>query len=203
MGQDRGNPPAAPCRLDPRFLQPGDCEDWHLHADTIAAIAICETECPISHVVSCARAALGAGQLATEPEITLPADGVVAAGMVGRGDNSTVLALQAVVDKYGRGAERIRVCAGCERRLVPAGQTLGVNEAHLAARGLCRGCYSATERSGQLARVYQLRPAACVGCARPMVGNRDTAPTGHVRHHSQGRCTACRAKHRRAMRKTA
>ncbi|WP_280424033.1 hypothetical protein [Nocardia carnea] len=153
--------------------------------------------------MSCARAALGAGQLATEPEITLPADGVVAAGIVCRGDNSTVLALQAVVDKYGRGAERIRVCAGCERRLVPARQTLGVNEAHLAARGLCRGCYSATERSGQLARVYQLRPAACVGCARPMVGNRDTAPTGHVRHHSQGRCTACRAKHRRAMRKTA
>ncbi|WP_157181960.1 hypothetical protein [Nocardia testacea] len=192
----------ASCRLDSRFVQPGEDPTWHLHPDTIAAIAHCETACPISQVVDCARRALGAGQLATEPEITLPADGVIAAGIICRGDNSTVLALQAVIDRYGRGAQRIRLCAGCERRLIPAGETLGVNEAHLAARGLCKGCYSATDRSGQMAKVYQLRPEHCVDCSRPMVGPRDPVPEGHVRHASRGRCSGCQTKHRRA-RKTA
>ncbi|MFI5783131.1 hypothetical protein, partial [Nocardia sp. NPDC051570] len=73
-----------PCHLDPRFLQPGTAQDWHLYPETIAAVAICETDCPISKLVACARAALGAGQLVTEPDITLPADGVIAAGIVCR-----------------------------------------------------------------------------------------------------------------------
>ncbi len=193
----------APCHRDFRFVQPGDDPDWHLYAQTIAAVATCETECPISQLVACARQALGAGQLATEPEITLPADGVIAAGLVCRGDNATVLALQEVITRYGRGDDRIPVCAGCQRRLVPAGKPLGVNEAHLAARGLCKGCYSATGRSGQLAKVHQMRPTHCIDCLRPLVGRRDEVPEGQVRHHSRGRCLSCQTKFRRSTKKAA
>ncbi|WP_280273396.1 hypothetical protein [Nocardia wallacei] len=193
----------APCHRDARFVQPGDDPDWHFYPETIAAITICETECPISRFVACARRALGSGQLATEPEITLPADGVIAAGLVCRGDNETTLALQEMINRYGRGDDRIPVCAGCQRRLVPAGQPLGVNEAHLAARGLCKGCYSATDRSGQLAKVYKIRPTHCVDCQRPLVGRNAEVPEGHVRHHSRGRCLSCQTKFRRFTKKAA
>jgi len=193
----------ASCHLDPRFLQPGDNPDWHLYPETIEAVAVCETSCPIRRFVDCARAALGAGQLATEPDITLPADGVIAAGIVCRGDNNTALALREVINRYGRPEDRIPVCPGCERRLIPAGQPLGVNEARLAARGLCKGCYAATGRSGQLAKVYQLRPSHCTDCARPLVGRSDPVPEGHARYHSDGRCLGCQSKHRRTTGKAA
>ncbi|MFI5784065.1 hypothetical protein, partial [Nocardia sp. NPDC051570] len=151
----------------------------------------------------CARAALGAGQLVTEPDITLPADGVIAAGIVCRGDNTTTIALREVINRYGRPEDRIPVCPGCERRLIPAGQPLGVNEGRLSARGMCKACYTATERSGQLAKVYQLRPSDCIDCELPMVGRDDDAPEGHVRHHSKGRCLGCQTNHRRVHRATA
>ncbi|MGV9668667.1 hypothetical protein [Nocardia niigatensis] len=186
-----------PCRLDPRFIQLGEDDDWHLHPATIEAVAICETECPISRVVGCARAALGAGQLATEPDITLPADGVIAAGIVCRGDNTTSLALREVISRYGTGAALVPTCPGCERRLIPAGQPLGVNEARPGARGMCTGCMSAASRSGQLARVYQLRPTHCIDCARPLVPRTGPLPEGHARHHSLGRCTTCQTRYRR------
>ncbi|WP_147404232.1 hypothetical protein [Nocardia panacis] len=193
----------APCHLDPRFLQPGDEPDWHLFPETIQAVAVCETICPISHLVRCARAALRSGQLATEPEVTLPADGVIAAGIICRGDNDTALTLREVINRYGRPEDCIPVCPGCERRLVLAGEPLGLNEARLAARGLCKGCYSATARSGQLTKVYQLRPDHCADCKRPLVGREDPVPEGHARFHSDGRCLGCQSTYRRASRKAA
>ncbi|MFE3261908.1 hypothetical protein ACFXPS_42500 [Nocardia sp. NPDC059091] len=76
----------------------------------------------------------------------------------------------------------------CERRLVLAGEPLGINEARLADHGLCKNCCSATGHSGQLAKVYQLRPLPLRRLRTALVGRSDPLPEGHARYHSDGRC---------------
>lgn len=195
---------AMPCQGDLRFLQPGEDVAWGSRPETRAAVTICHTECPTSRLVDCARRALESGSVSDESErVTRPADGVVAAGIVCSGDDATATALRGLIARYGRETGAPPTCLGCRRRFVPAREPLSEDTAHRAARGLCSGCYSATGRAGRLARVHQIRPTACVDCAKPLVGRHDPVPDGHARHHSHGRCTTCQTRHRRNARKAA
>lgn len=180
------------------FLQPGEDPNWHLLPATELAVVLCRTECPRGAFTACARAALDQlGRVPDEPHVPTVADGVVAAGIVCRGDEATADALRAVLGEQDSSAAPA-ACIGCARPLGDHGETV-----RSAARGLCKGCYSATARAGQLAPVYQLRPECCDGCARPLVGRRDDLPEGHARYHSGGRCEACHKRHTRAARKAA
>lgn len=197
-----------PCHQDNRFLQSGEQRNWHLLPDTVAAVTICETECPISRVVECAREALGSGRLLQRGQrrnLPRPASGVVAAGIICRGTDETRDALDAVIARYSRSSDPVKTCTGCERALVSAGTPITDpdTEAHHGGRGLCKGCYAASSRGGHIRSVRQPRPSHCVGCSRPMVGRNDDAPDGHVRHHSRGQCVSCQVRARRSSQKAA
>ncbi|MFC9874861.1 hypothetical protein [Nocardia salmonicida] len=192
-----------PCHLDTRFVQPGENHAWHETADAAAAIEICETSCPISEVIGCARRALSAGNLTgVGVRATRPASGVIAAGIVCRGSAATTAALEKVIATYDRTTGP--ACRGCQRQLVDAGIPLVEGQAHKAARGLCKGCYSATGRAGALAPVYRLRTPGmpCAGCERPTVGRHaTTVPAGHARYAANGLCLRCDSQARRNARR--
>lgn len=192
-----------PCHLDTRFVQPGENHNWHKTADALAAIEICETACPISAFVDCARHALTSGSLTgTGSRAPRPATGIIAAGIVCRGSTATAAQLEQRIAQYQPlGASTVPTCRGCSRRLIRTGAP-GEGEARVAARGLCKGCYSATSRVGSLAKVYTIHQPGtpCTRCQRPTVARGATeVPEGHTRYHSLGLCRGC---HSQACRST-
>lgn len=185
-----------PCHGRPGFLQPGEFKDWHQHWPTRAAVTICETRCPTAQLVNCARGALIAGVVDDQPSVVRPADGVVAAGIVCRGDAATTDALNEVIARH-TGQRRPARCTGCRRVLVPKRHPLEGDSAHHAAQGLCTGCYTATYRARHSATVHELNPPKqCEDCQRPMVPRSSRPPAGHVRYAAKGVCTTCSSKRR-------
>lgn len=169
------------------FLQPGEQTDWDQLATTEAARNLCAS-CPLG-TTACAREALTGDT----------PDGVILAGIVCRGTGDTLYRLRAAA---GYGLTLVTTpntgdtdeCARCHKPFAdgidrPAGTV------HLAARGLCRGCYAADRRAGTLEAIRKPRPDHCIDCREPMVAQHREVSPGHVVHAAHGRCTACHRRH--------
>lgn len=195
-----------PCTTRPDlFLQPGEDHNWHTTAAATTARNLCTTVCQFR--TDCAREALTLGTLegTNTPRV---ADGVIAAGIVCRGDADTLYRLQRVAGLLplhrttntpaptpAQPAATGTACTGCNTPAVPKDQPRIDGTVHLAARGLCWACYTAAKRAGTLTATKAPRPEHCTDCARPMTASRKRPPEGWVMHESRGRCTACTRRH--------
>ncbi|MCZ4557963.1 hypothetical protein O4215_20590 [Rhodococcus maanshanensis] len=187
----------APCPGQPGFLQPGEQENWHLNPETVAAQQVCATACPVR--LECVRRARTSG---THGHV---ADGVVAGGIICRGDTKTMWALRDLEQQLAPVAAQPAACLGCERTFVESGYPTHSGTAHHAGRGLCHGCYSAARRTESFTNVRAIRPTHCIGpdCGKPMVSNREKPGPGQVRHHAKSLCTRCSEKSRTRTKKAA
>ena len=162
------------------------------HPDTLAAQALC-LECPLSRYRQCAADALNSGRIEDDGDrVRRAPSGIVAAGVICTGDNATKAALRYAARGQDR-TDRLR-CARCDRGMVQGGREIRPGDVRAAARGMCRGCYTAATRAGIITRPgHPTRPAVCVACSRPMVAGSRSAvrADGAVIHRAHGYCRGC------------
>jgi hypothetical protein len=194
-----------PCTANPdAWIQPAENPNWDQLTTTKFAQKQCRNACPAAAFRQCAIDALTAGNLEDEPKRVRSADGVIAAGIVCRGDLATTHQLMLIIDPNADltvTSTDGEACSTCERVFIPDDETvvLGTNTAHRATihLPLCRGCYTAARRADTLTpAVKPIIPAACVTCKRPMT-TRANKVAGSVVHHSAGNCDSCAKRAKR------
>ena len=190
-----------PCVNHPGFLQPGEDPDWHTTPTAQDAIRLCHRKCPIP-LEDCARQALTAGTLEGHTRQRV-ANGVIAAGIVCNGNFETLKALTEIAYPDGDAPESLvdedEFCEICTRDFVDTAVPTTPTTAHRATPSspLCRGCYTAAGRQGNVIPLRAPIPERCNGCEEPMT-TRSRPREGHVRHEKDGFCASCNRAARRA-----
>lgn len=183
------------------FIDPDHAKDFQVRA----AQSICG-HCPL--LKECASTALGLGAVIGR-DYSGPADAVIMAGVICRGDLPTAEALASIagvaVPQIGRQSRRAPAPDACRNCLVPMvswtrdldSVPAGLTVHH--ARGFCTDCrpaYNAflktvTDRreTRDMVRVRNL--SHCRDCDLPMVPIGHVPPAGHVEHHGRGVCREC------------
>lgn len=128
----------APCLDRPGFERLDGDDEWPNTAEVVAAKAVCRF-CP--YVPECGAAALTAGT-PMDSLAPVPADDVVAAGVVCTGDEKTRRALQAAIvgRVYRQRAKRPTHCTQCTVAMCGTKTSPDPNVVPHAGRGICVRC---------------------------------------------------------------
>lgn len=133
-----------PCTGQPGYLQPGENPDWATHPDTVRAVQICLTACPLSQFRACAETGLTAGTVEWDKRRRV-ADGVVMAGIVCKGDSPTSRALRNAAGPLPATAPATRWCVTCRQPMTTRHKPLQGFVEHEGG-GQCRKCRHQTRK---------------------------------------------------------